>query len=507
MVASTGSAFFASSDRHTGIGLAPHVRAVSYNETTERLCLKVSFGQDGALYDHITGWSDGRLVDLVASWVDRPGMAISAVCERVAVICPELKDAEVLQKADSLLHELAKVQALCWWYRPRQVDGDGDQATSTTLCHVEAGSRLYYSSLMVGSVPEKAQISRFAFVQREGGQTVLENCELGVRLVLGPKGDGLLPHIFGDPHMKYDQTAEDDNRNSSYPGFWHFLWRFGFLQIPDQDGFERQSWEFHERLFHARSRSFLDQRAIGGTYRFKDKVPPSPAIKPPMSSHKISLPRPDDGSTDDPAQTPRSLYEVMDARKSLREPGARPLKLADLGGFLWRTAGIRKIIKGGASQDLLERPVPAGGAIHEIEIYLVINRCEGLKPGIYHYQGAEHALYALPARENIRKAMLGVAGGAAVLGEKLPDSLIVMASRMPRLGWKYQNLNYRLSLLNAGVMIEAFYLVATEMGLSPCATGSGDSALFALATGQSIEHETAIAEFILNGPPIKKSYH
>lgn len=496
--ASTGSAFFASSDPYLGIGLGPHVRAVSFDETGGRMVLKTAFGDEPTLYDHPTGWSDPRFVDLVASWGVDNGVPVATLCEQIGDICPELNEEQVWKKADQLLHELAKVQALQWWYWP-------DKSSGAPLCHIESGSRLYYTPLEIGAAPEDAEISRFAFVQREGGKTVLENCEIGVRLVLGPQGDGLLAHIFGDPKHGNSMNSGDEGK-LAYPGFWHFLWRFGFLQSPSHDSFDRQSWEFHERLFHSRSRSFLDQRMIGGTYRFKDKVPSLPAIKAPMSAHKIALPRPDDNSAD-AKHKPLSLYDVMDARKSIREPGARPLRLDDLGGFLWRSVSTRKHIKHGMSQDLLERPVPAGGAIHEIEIYLVINRCDGLKPGIYHYQGAEHALYALPAREQVRKAILGVASGATGLGSKLPDSLIVMASRMPRLGWKYQNLCYRLSLLNAGVMMEAFYLVATEMGLSPCATGSGDSALFALATGLGIEHETAIGEFILNGPPIKKSYH
>ncbi|MDG4717982.1 MULTISPECIES: SagB family peptide dehydrogenase [Thalassospira] len=498
MIASTGSEFFASSDPYLGVGLAPHVRAVTFDDTSGRMVLKTAFGDEPTLYDHATGWSDPRFVDLVSAWVGNHGVVVTTLCEQVGEICPELKAEEVRQKADQLLHELAKVQALQWWYCP-------DKSADVPLCHIESGSRLYYTPLVIGAVPDGAEISRFAFVQRENGKTVLENCEIGVRLVLGPDGGGLLPYIFDGPHHGSDRNPSDEEK-LVYPGFWHFLWRFGFLQSRSLDSFERQSWEFHERLFHARSRSFLGQRTIGATYQFKDKVPSPPAIKAPMSADKIALPRPDDYSSD-AVPGHQSLYEVMDARKSIREPGARPLTLDGLGGFLWRTVATRKHIKGVELQDLLERPVPAGGAIHEIEIYLVINRCDGLKPGIYHYQGVEHALYALPAREQVRKAILGVACNATGLGSKLPDSLIVMASRMPRLGWKYQNLCYRLSLLNAGVMMEAFYLVATEMGLSPCATGSGDSALFALATGLGVEHETAIGEFILNGPPIKKSYH
>ncbi len=41
------------------------------------------------------------------------------------------------------------------------------------------------------------------------------------------------------------------------------------------------------------------------------------------------------------------------------------------------------------------------------------------------------------------------------------------------------------------------YLVATAMGLSPCAIGTGDSDLFAEATGLRYEEEGTVGEFAL----------
>ena len=65
-----------------------------------------------------------------------------------------------------------------------------------------------------------------------------------------------------------------------------------------------------------------------------------------------------------------------------------------------------------------------------------------------------------------------------------------LASRLPRLAWKYEGIAYRLGLLNAGVVIELMYLVATDMKLAPCANGSGDSRPFETATG--LDHALAV---------------
>lgn len=43
------------------------------------------------------------------------------------------------------------------------------------------------------------------------------------------------------------------------------------------------------------------------------------------------------------------------------------------------------------------------------------------------------------------------------------------------------------------------YLVATAMGLAPCALGNGDPALFAAASGIDALEETSVAEFALSG--------
>ena len=67
--------------------------------------------------------------------------------------------------------------------------------------------------------------------------------------------------------------------------------------------------------------------------------------------------------------------------------------------------------------------------------------------------------------------------------------------------WKYRGISYGVILRNTGALYQTFYLVATELGLSPCGIGSGDSALFARMTGLDPIVEGTVGEFILGGPP------
>ena len=63
--------------------------------------------------------------------------------------------------------------------------------------------------------------------------------------------------------------------------------------------------------------------------------------------------------------------------------------------------------------------------------------------------------------------------------------------------WKYEGMGYELALKNSGVLTGLMYLVATAMGLAPCALGSGDSAAFALLSGIDPLVEPYIADFAI----------
>jgi len=131
-----------------------------------------------------------------------------------------------------------------------------------------------------------------------------------------------------------------------------------------------------------------------------------------------------------------------------------------------------------------------------------VRRCKGLEPALYHYDSHRHELVRLAGSEKIALKIVEQSGSAMGLGadDRKPDISLVIASRLPRLAWKYQRMAYRASLMNTGVVFELMYLVATDMGLAPCANGSGDSRLLQEATGIDPFEETAIGEFCLGLP-------
>jgi SagB-type dehydrogenase family enzyme len=145
--------------------------------------------------------------------------------------------------------------------------------------------------------------------------------------------------------------------------------------------------------------------------------------------------------------------------------------------------------------EVTNRPYPSGGATYDTEIYLTIDRCEGVSKGIYHYHPLHHALYRLAEPNRYVESIIADAMHSAALDER-PQVVITLASRFQRLSWKYRSIAYATVLKNAGVLYEAMYLVATAMGLSLCALGAGNSEMFGRAAGLDPLVESSVGELI-----------
>jgi SagB-type dehydrogenase family enzyme len=251
-------------------------------------------------------------------------------------------------------------------------------------------------------------------------------------------------------------------------------------------------WDFHDLLFHARSRRGRHANPYGGTYRFKNKIKALPAVKQFCAEESIDLHRPDISSLEleDP---PFTL--VLEKRRSIREYGRRPITGHQLGEFLYRSARVKELKKM-EFQDLSRRPYPGGGAIYELELYVNVRRCENIPPGLYHYCPKNHRLEKIGGPTEAVDALLKDAARSAGLAET-PQILITIAARFQRLSWKYESIAYSALLKDVGVLYQTMYLVATAMDLAPCAIGGGDSDLFARAAGLDYYAETSVGEFLL----------
>jgi SagB-type dehydrogenase family enzyme len=338
-----------------------------------------------------------------------------------------------------------------------------------------------------GEMPPSVVLSRFVYLRREGRSLIAESPLAHSYLILhGEAGARLASRLAGG--------LEVDEMDAL-----RLLWEEGFLSAGEETDPDLLPWEFHDLLFHARSRSGRHRNRYGGTFPFQGVADPLPALKPAMSSETVELHRPDLERLmrEDPPFT--RVIEERRSRRSRPEGPERPVTLEELGELLYRSARVRGVMTAPGAHEISDRPYPGGGALYELEIYPVASACEGLDPGLYHYAPGDHRLERLSGMTPEARALIAAAGGMADAGP--PEVLLVLAARFRRVTWKYRSMAYAGILKNVGALAQTVYLAATAMGLSACALGGGDSDLFARAAGLRYEAETSVGEIILNGRP------
>ncbi len=352
-------------------------------------------------------------------------------------------------------------------------------------------------------------LSRFAYLRREGGALVLESPLAHARVVLDDGRSAALIGALATPGTARDlaERAGGLPADAVVP-MLGLLASAGMLQEVGLDGAGAEdecpalrSWEFHDLLFHARSRKGRSDTPFGATYRLAGRLEPPPAVKPAGALETCELYRPDLErlERDDPP-----LTRALEQRRSLRDYGARPISARQLGEFLYRVARVKDYREveaetpaGPVRMAFAPRPYPAGGGLYELEFYVAINACDGLTPGLYHYEPRHHRLGRRCGRTVEVEHLLRDAASSAGIPQDRVQVLLVLAARFPRLAWKYASIAYALTLKHVGVVYQTMYLVATAMELAPCALGGGDSDLFARAAGTDYYAETSVGEFLL----------
>jgi SagB-type dehydrogenase family enzyme len=260
-------------------------------------------------------------------------------------------------------------------------------------------------------------------------------------------------------------------------------------------------WDFHDLLFHARSTEGRHANPLGGVYPYATSIAPLPAVRPRWVGTKIDLAKLPTKDTESVRSTAKFLRE----RRSVRNFDDRtPISLAELSQFLHGTARVQSEWTtafdadqgGGLSIAYTRRPYPSGGSSYPLELYLAVDKCEGLDRGFYFYDAGEHTLAPIDVRARELDALLKSA--AFAMGESgVPQILITIAARFGRVSWKYSSIAYSLILKDVGVLTQTFYLMATAMGLGGCAIGSINIDLFARMTGIDFYVEGPVGQFAI----------
>ncbi len=350
----------------------------------------------------------------------------------------------------------------------------------------------------------RQRLSRFAVVQAVDGALLVRHPGSHLAVELGPGAVALLGQLSDFSHWTRIAAGLPALPDPAVRGVLDHLARAGALdQAPaGSPPVERDAalqWNPFDWWLHSRTRNPRSVAGWGATYwgrgRF-EKLDPEPE---PYRGRTVDLPVPDLAAR---ARTGSSLVSAMERRRSLRvHDDDHPIDLAQLGEFLYRAARTRALVPTADGVDvLLDRPYPCGGAVHELETYVLVRHCAEVAAGLYHYQGRQHRLVRVADLAGAGQDLL-IAAATAALMESPPQVVLIVAARFGRLMWKYETISYALVLKHVGVLLNNFYLVATDMGLAPTAVGSGDAASFAAATGRDRMAEGSVGEFILGSRP------
>ena len=352
-------------------------------------------------------------------------------------------------------------------------------------------------------------LSRFAYLRRRGNELVMES----------PRSEALFR--IRDPAtvamvagLVTPQRISRLRRQDGFPGtaLLGLLadCRLLFATAPGDDGGRASEgdgdlvlWDFHDLVFHTRSTAGRHANPLGGMYRYADVMPPPPAVRPSWPGKPVDL----TGVAGTAPVAPVSA--LLRERHSTREFDAGdPITVAELARFLDGTARVLWQSKSAGEDDgslqIAPRPYPSAGSSYELELYLAVDRCEGLARGFYHYDAGAHALVPVAAQGQSFEAVFGEAMYSTA-ARSVPQIVIVIAARFGRVSWKYSSLAYSLILKDAGVLLQTFYLVATQMGLGGCAAGICNIESFARMTGLDFHVEGPVGEFLLGRPAAEAS--
>lgn len=182
-----------------------------------------------------------------------------------------------------------------------------------------------------------------------------------------------------------------------------------------------------------------------------------------LSEPKINLPAPAELKYGQ-----KALIDVINDRRSLRQYSDKPLSPEELSYLLWCTQGVRRAKAGVASY----RSVPSAGARHAFETYLLINRVDGIKPGLYRYAAFEHKLAEVdPDPDIVDKIVAGCLGQGFVGNSAVT---FIWVADVDRMKWRYDLRGYRYLHLDAGHVCQNLYLAAESIDAGACAIAAFD---------------------------------
>jgi SagB-type dehydrogenase family enzyme len=401
-----------------------------------------------------------------------------------------------MSEIEDRLLDLGDVEALALWHALQPtLESDGRlryrvvREGEVVFSFVPAAP---LASAIDATVSSFVRLSRFAYLRRDGDGLVLESPRARGRVeVQASCGIELVACLA--TAQTAAQAAERLGQDAPFVEAAIGLLRAANLVLPAADDGETaedrdvraRGWEFHDLVMHGRSRTFRRDLRVGATYRFGKTADAHTESSPNPALTTIRLARADVAALSD-HDVP--FTRVLESRRSVRYHAPEPITVETLGQFLFRTAR--------ASDDARYRLYPGGGACHPLEVYVIAAHCAGLEPGLYRYLATSHELLPIEADPDV--VQFFVRNSAVPMDRGSAQQVqLVFTARFDKINRRYEGNAYALILQEVGALYQTMYLVATAMGLAPCAVGGGNADAFADVIGTDPLAEASVGAFVI----------
>jgi len=179
------------------------------------------------------------------------------------------------------------------------------------------------------------------------------------------------------------------------------------------------------------------------------------------------------------------LADALSARRSRPPDVLAELELGDLGA----------VLEAGYAAHAGRRPVPSGGALYPLELYVLALAVAGASPAVFHYDPFRHRLAFL---ERLDRELVASTLVDAALAEPAAAMLVVTAMFW-RTRFKYGRRGYRFALLEAGHVVQNVLLAAAGLQLPALPIGGFYDRRLDMVVGADGLDEASLYAVVLGG--------
>ncbi|SDX62140.1 SagB-type dehydrogenase domain-containing protein [Amycolatopsis xylanica] len=313
------------------------------------------------------------------------------------------------------------------------------------------------------------RLSRFAVLRTGEGGMLLESPDAPFLVLLSRPWAVHIATAFAESCTIHDIVAGTGLAEQLVADAVRYLVAAGVVLLDgadadfaEDDDEDLRHWCHHELMFHARSRTRL---ACGRPESVRGpRASAPPVVKPVPGGRRFSLPQPDLAAVED-----APLTELLETDHVCPRFPDRPITVAQLGELLFRAARVRSVgpahLPAQESHEASQRPYFSVACLYELELYLTIDRCQGLPQGIFHYDPLGHSVTLINDAPADLAAVLDMAMVAGA-GHRRPAALVTVTARLERTSWALGGAAYSTALLHFGALQQTLYLTAKAMGMA-----------------------------------------